>query len=177
MVAASRLPVNTTATATQMANEIFGDGVTVVSASYTGDARSSGIYSNGDTVSPFVTPGDTGVILSTGRAIDFTNAAGGTSANPTQANLSAQRTTDTAGVNNNAQFNAAAGTSTFDAAWLDVDFIPTGNLMTMQFVFSSEEYPEFANGAYQDFFGVWVNGQQVDLAVGDGDVDPNNLNA
>ena len=177
MVAASRLPVNTTATATQMAEAIFGDGVTVVSASYTGDARSSGIYSNGDTVSPFVTPGDTGVILSTGRAIDFTNAAGGTTANPTQANLSAQRTTDTVGINNNAQFNAAAGASTFDAAWLDVDFIPTGNLMTMQFVFSSEEYPEFATGAYQDFFGVWVNGQQVELAVGDGDVDPNNLNA
>ena len=177
MVAANRLPVNTGASATQMANEIFGDGVTVVSASYTGDARSSGIYSNGDAISDFVTPGDTGVILSTGRAIDFTNAAGGTAANPTQANLSAQRTTDTAGINNNAQFNAAAGTSTFDAAWLDVDFIPTGNLMTMQFVFASEEYPEFATGAYQDFFGVWVNGQQVNLAVGDGDVDPNNLNA
>ncbi|MDP5366207.1 MAG: Hint domain-containing protein [Paracoccaceae bacterium] len=177
MVAASRLPVNTDASALQMANEIFGDGVTVVSASYTGDSRSSGIYSDGDTISPFVTPGDTGVILSTGRAVNFTNDAGGSAANPTQANLSGSRTTDTLGVNNNAQFNAAAGTSTFDAAWLDVDFIPTGNLMTMQFVFSSEEYPEFATGAYQDFFGVWVNGQQVDLAVGDGDVDPNNLNA
>jgi hypothetical protein len=177
MVAASRLAVNTAATSLQMANEIFGDGVTVVRASYTGDARSSGIYSGGDTVSPFVTPSDTGVILSTGRAIDFTNAAGGTTANPTQANLSGQRTTDTSGPNGNAQFNAAAGASTFDAAWLDVDFIPTGNLMTMQFVFSSEEYPEFATGAYQDFFGVWVNGQQVSLAVGDGDVDPNNLNA
>ncbi|MFD1195884.1 Hint domain-containing protein [Seohaeicola saemankumensis] len=176
MVAASKLPVNTNASALQMANEIFGDGVTVVSASYTGDARSSGIYSNGDSVSPFVTPSDTGVILSTGRATDFTNAAGGTNANPTQANQSTARSTDTAGINNNAQFNAAAGTSTFDAAWLDVDFIPTGNLMTMQFVFSSDEYPEFANGAYQDFFGVWVNGQQVELAVGDGDVDPNNLN-
>lgn len=177
MVAANRLPVDTGASATQMANEIFGDGVTVVSASYTGDPRSSGIYSNGDAISDFVTPGNTGVILSTGRATDFTNTAGGSAANPTQANLSAQRTTDTAGINNNAQFNAAAGTSTFDAAWLDVDFIPTGNLMTMQFVFSSEEYPEFATGAYQDFFGVWVNGQQVNLAVGDGDVDPNNLNA
>jgi hypothetical protein len=177
MVAANRLPVNTNASATQMANEIFGDGVTVVSASYTGDSRSSGIYSNGDTISDFVTPSNTGVILSTGRATDFTNSAGGSSANPTQANLTASRTTDTSGVNNNALFNAAAGTNTFDAAWLDVDFIPTGNLMTMQFVFSSEEYPEFANGAYQDFFGVWVNGQQVELAVGDGDIDPNNLNA
>ncbi|HEY9021178.1 MAG TPA: Hint domain-containing protein [Paracoccaceae bacterium] len=177
MVAAARLPVNTNASAMQMANEIFGDGVTVVSASYTGDSRSSGIYSNGDAVSGFVTPSNTGVILSTGRANDFTNAAGGTAANPTQANVTGARTTDTSGVNNNAQFNAAAGTTTYDAAWLDVDFIPTGSVMTMQFVFSSEEYPEFADGAYQDFFGVWVNGQQVELGVGDGDIDPNNLNA
>lgn len=177
MVAASRLPVNTNATAMQMANAIFGDGVTVVSASYTGDNRSSGIYSNGDAVSPDATPGDTGVILSTGLANNFTNAAGGVFWNPNQANQSDSRSTDTNGINNNAQFNAAAGTNTYDAAWLDVDFIPTGSVMTMQFVFASEEYPEFANGAYQDFFGVWVNGQQVNLAVGDGDVDPNNLNA
>jgi len=177
MVAASRLPVNTNASAMQMANEIFGDGVTVVSASYTGDARSSGIYTNGDAVSPGVTPSDSGVILSTGRAIDFTNPAGGFFWNPNQANQSDSRSTDTSGPNNNPMFNEAAGAPTYDAAWLDVDFIPTGNLMTMQFVFSSEEYPEYATGLYQDFFGVWVNGQQVQLAVGDGDIDPNNLNA
>lgn len=176
MVAASRLPVNTNASAMQMANEIFGDGVTVVSASYTGDARSSGIYSNGDAISPGVTPSDTGVILSTGRATDFTNSASGFFF-PAQANQSDSRSTNTSGVDNDPLFNAAAGASTFDAAWLDIDFIPTGNLMTMQFVFSSEEYPEFANGAYQDFFGVWVNGQRVMLEVGDGDIDPNNLNA
>jgi hypothetical protein len=37
--------------------------------------------------------------------------------------------------------NAAAGTNTFDAAILEVDFIPTGNVMTLQFQFASEEYP------------------------------------
>ncbi|MGX0975945.1 hypothetical protein ACSSVY_001659, partial [Roseovarius sp. MBR-51] len=66
---------------------------------------------------------------------------------------------------------------TYDASFLDVDFIPTGDVMTMQFVFSSEEYPEFAVGAFQDFFGVWINGSLVPLSVGDGDIDPNNLNA
>ncbi|MFU8862607.1 MAG: Hint domain-containing protein [Rhodobacterales bacterium] len=177
MVAASKLPVDTTATAMQMANEIFGAGVTVVSASYTGDSRSSGIYSNGDAISPDATPSNTGVILSTGRATDFTNSAGGFFWNPNQANQSDSRSTDTSGVDNDPWFNEAAGAPTYDAAWLDIDFIPTGNLMTMQFVFSSEEYPEFANGAYQDFFGVWVNGQRVMLEVGDGDIDPNNLNA
>ena len=179
MVASASLPVNTNATAMQMANEIFGDGVSVVSASYTGDARSSGIYSNGDSISPHATPGNTGVILSTGRAQDFTNPAHPLAllglSNP--ANQSDARSTDTTGVNNNPMFNAAAGTNTYDAAWLDVSFIPTGSVMTMQFVFASDEYPEYATGAYQDFVGVWVNGQQIMLEVGDGDIDPNNLNA
>ncbi|MEK6248895.1 MAG: Hint domain-containing protein, partial [Planctomycetales bacterium] len=84
---------------------------------------------------------------------------------------------NTSGENNNSDFNAAAGTSTFDAAYLDVDFIPTASTLTMQFVFSSEEYPEFQNSVYQDFVGVWVNGMQVDLAVGDGSTDPGNANS
>ena len=167
---ASELPINTSATATQMAQEIFGDGVTVVSASYSGDNRSSGIYSNGDAVSPGATPADRGVILSTGRAQDFTNSLG-------QENQNTNTSTNTTGQNNNADFNAAAGARTFDASYMDVDFIPTGTQMTMQFIFSSEEYPEYVNSVYQDFVGVWVNGTQVDLGVGNGDTDPGNINA
>lgn len=170
MVAASELSINQSANATQMAQNIFGDGVTVVGASYSGDYRSSGIYSGGDSTSPGVTPGDTGVILSTGRVRDFTNSSG-------QSNQSTNTSTNTSGVNNNAQFNAAAGTRTYDASFLDIDFVPTSGLMTMQFVFSSDEYPEFQNSVYQDFVGVWVNGVQIDLVVGNGDADPGNVNS
>ncbi len=53
----------------------------------------------------------------------------------------------------------------------------TGVMFSMQSVFASEEYPESAFGAFQDFVDVRINGQQVQLSVGDGDVDPNNLNA
>ena len=169
MVAASELTY-TNANAMQMAEEIFGDGVTVVSASYSGDNRSSAIYSNGDALAPGATPGDTGVILSTGRANHYTNSNG-------QANQDTNTSTNTRGVNNNADFNAAAGTNTYDASFLDISFIPDSNVMTMQFVFSSEEYPEYVNSVYQDFVGVWVNGTQVNMEVGNGDTDPGNVNA
>ena len=114
MVAASELPIDTSATALDMAQNIFGDGVTVTGATFSGDNDSSGIYTGGDSVAPGVTPGDTGVILSTGDAGDFTNSSG-------QSNQSNSTSTNTSGVNNNSQLNTAAGSRTYDAAILDVD--------------------------------------------------------
>lgn len=169
MATAGELGYQTNASATQMAQTIFGSGATVVSASYTGDNRSSAIYSGGDALSPDVTPADTGVILSTGRASSFTRSFG-------DPNRSSQTSTNTYGPNNQSDFNAAAGTRTYDASYLDVDFIPTGDTLTMQFVFASEEYPEYTNSIYQDFVGVWINGSLVPLAVGDGGTDPSNIN-
>ena len=144
----------------QMAQTIFGNGVQVVSASYSGSNYSSAVYSNGNAVSPNVVPGDTGVILSTGRASDFTNQGGGS-------NDSTSTSTNMGGQNNNPDFNAIAGTSIYDASYLDMTFIPTGDVMTIQFVFSSEEYPEYSNSIYNDVVGVWVNGALVPLSVTD----------
>ena len=158
MATARELTYNTSASATQMADAIFGDGVSVVSASYTGAAASSAIYSNGDLVSPDATPSDTGVILSTGNATDFTNTRG-------DPNRSSSTTTDTTGVNNDPMFNALAGANTYDAAYLTVDFIPTGNVMTISFTFASEEYPEYVNSIYNDVVGVWINGAPVDVEL------------
>lgn len=170
MVTASELTYQTNASAIDMAETIFGDGVTVVSASYTGDNRSSAIYSDGDSIAPGATPGDTGVILSTGRANEYTNSSG-------QANQDTNQSRNTNGENNNSDFNAAAGTNTYDASYIDVTFIPDNDTLTMQFIFASDEYPEFQNSVYQDFVGVWVNGTQVDLTIGNGDTDPGNLNS
>lgn len=171
MVAASELPIETVregTTATDMANEIFGDGVTVTGATYYGDIDSAGTYSGGDSNSPGVTPGDTGVIMSTGNAEDFTNSSG-------QSNQSNSTSTNTSGTTNFSPYNNAAGGTTYDASTLDIDFIPDTNILTMQFVFSSDEYPEFANSIYQDFFGVWINGELVEHDVGDGETDPFNI--
>ena len=172
MVAASELPINTVregTTAIDMAEMIFGNGVTVTGATYYGDIDSAGTYSNGDAVAPGVAPGDTGIILSTGNAEDFTNSSG-------QSNQRTNTSTDTSGTDNFGQYNNAANARTYDAATLDVDFIPDSDTMTMQFIFSSEEYPEFENSIYQDFVGVWVNGVLVPMDVGNGDVDPGNVN-
>lgn len=169
MATGAELGYNVNASAWQMANTIMGPGVTVVGASYTGDRNSSATYSLGDARSPDATPGDTGVILSTGHVRDFTQSSG-------DPNRSSSTSTDTSGRNNDPLFNQLAGTNTYDAAWLDIDFIPDSDTMTMQFVFGSDEYPEYINSIFNDAVGVWVNGQNVPLTVGNGQASINNLN-
>lgn len=168
MATGAELTYQTNASAMAMANTIFGAGVTVNGASYSGPSSSSAIYSNGQ-LSSGVVPSNTGVIMSTGNAADFTQSSG-------DPNRSAGTSTNTSGANNNAQFNAIAGTNTYDAVWLDVDFTPVGNMMTMSFVFASEEYPEYINSQFNDVVGVWINGNHVPITVGNGVTSVNNIN-
>ncbi|MEO0936966.1 MAG: Hint domain-containing protein [Pseudomonadota bacterium] len=171
MPTATELPIDSSATAEDMAAEIFGNGITVNSAIYFGDPLSSGTYSNADTVATGVAPADTGVILSTGHVDDFTNSDGSTNTN-----VSAGTTTNTSGINNDAQFNALANATTQDAAILEINFTPQGDLITIDFVISSEEYPEFANSQFNDVVGVWVNGVQATVTIGDGTASVGNIN-
>ena len=162
-ISATKLSVDTTATAMQMAETMFGDGVTVVSASYLGDDLASGIYTDGMSVSPNVVPADSGVILSSGKAQEFTNASG-------DANQVSGRSTNLAGgIDGNADMNAIAGMATYDAAFFEASFVSSGDTLTMQLVFSSEEYLEYVHSGFNDAVGVWVNGQRVELSIGDGD--------
>jgi hypothetical protein len=169
MVTASKLTVVTGGNAMNMANSIFGSSIEVLTASYTGDPLSAGIYSGGLTTSPGVTPSDTGVILSTGRASDFTNASG-------QSNQSTSKSTNTNGVDGDADLNAIAGVNTFDAAIFEATFKPQGSVLTMQITFSSEEYLEYVGSGFNDAVGVWVNGVKATLTVGTGDISINNIN-
>lgn len=169
MADASELPVQTNVSAMQLADAMFGTGITIVSATYTGDPASAGIYSDGDTIAPEVTPSDSGVILSTGKAADFTNTSGA-------ANQTAYTTTDTAGVDGNADLDALAGGPTFDGAIFQAEFVPAGSTLTMQITFSSEEYLEYVGSGFNDAVGIWVNGQKAQLTVGDGDISIDNIN-
>ncbi|MEH7829368.1 choice-of-anchor L domain-containing protein [Gemmobacter denitrificans] len=168
MATASELAINTQADALQMANEMFGSGISVVNATYIGAQGASGIYSGAQTTMPGVAPSDSGVILSTGNVTDITQSLG-------DANISAGTSTihGTAG---DAGLSQMAGAETFDAAVLTADFIPTGNMMTMQVVFSSEEYLEYVGSGFNDAVGIWVNGVRAELMVGNGDITIDNIN-
>jgi hypothetical protein len=158
MATGQELDIDRLATALEMAQTIFGDGVTVISADYEGDSRSSGIYTNGDSISPGVTPSDSGVILTTGHVNNFTQGSG-------DPNRSAGISFNSTGANNDPLFDDITNTSTWDAAVLEADFIPTTDFLSIQFTFASDEYPEFTGSLFNDAFGIWINGELVTSPV------------
>lgn len=163
MAIATELNINTAASADQMFETIFGEGVQLVaeSATFSGATLSSGIYTGALTTIAGISPTDSGVILSTGNVGSFTNSSGTTNTNT----ASGTGSNMTGGIDGDAQLNAVAGQGTFDGAILTARFIPDGDWLTMQFVFSSEEYPEYVNGNVNDAFGVWVNGAFVPVSI------------
>lgn len=46
-------------------------------------------------------------------------------------------------------------------AALEFDFVAVGNTVLFQYVFASEEYPEYANTAYNDVFGIFLSGPGI----------------
>jgi len=168
MVQASELQIDTSATAMQMAEAMFGSGISIVSASYTGAPTASGIYTGAEKTMPGVAPSDSGVILSTGNATDITNAEG-------DPNVSHGMTTEH-GTAGDDDLTKMVGKDTFDAAVFTADFVPKGETLTLQVTFSSEEYLEYVNSGFNDAVGVWVNGVKATLTVGDGDITIDNIN-
>ncbi|MCH2223714.1 MAG: choice-of-anchor L domain-containing protein [Crocinitomicaceae bacterium] len=54
-----------------------------------------------------------------------------------------------------------AGVAIHDAGVIEFDFIPSGDSISFQYVFSSEEYPEYAppnNSGFNDAFGFFLSG-------------------
>lgn len=156
------------ASAMQMAQSIFGAGITVVTATYSGHFNQVGLYSGALTTMPGVAPSDSGLILSTGKVADFTQGAGDTNI--------AENTTTNFGRLGDVQLGLVSGQPTFDAAVFSSTFVPTGDTLTMQLVWSSEEYLEYVNKGFNDAFAVWVNGVPAALTIGTGDITIDNIN-
>jgi len=50
------------------------------------------------------------------------------------------------------------GYSTYDASILEFDLVPVGSVLQFEFVFASEEYPEWVGTSFNDVFGFFISG-------------------
>ena len=79
------------------------------------------------------------------------------------------------------------GEQTYNAAILEFDFVPYADTVAFNYVFGSEEYPEYAppeSSTYNDVFGFFISGPGIigyeniaQLPNGNGVVSINNVNA
>jgi len=137
--------VNTGATATQMAQELVGPGVQIISATYSGNASSKGIFTAPGTSLPMTN----GVVLSSGLAASIAGAA------------ALQASTNTNGPSNDADLNPLANGTTRDVSYLEFQFKAIGTEINFEFVFGSEEYPEYNCTGFNDVFGFFISGPGI----------------
>jgi len=140
--------------AADLAKTLTGSGVSVSNVSYTGNAVAAGVFSGGADAIGI----DSGVVLSTGTATGVIGPQQPGSFTGPHANQPGD-----------ANLDSLAGTGTMDAAVLQFDFVPKGNMVTFQYVFGSDEYNAFVGSAYHDEFGIFLNGKDVALVPGTSD--------
>src|SRR5581483_12501039 len=135
----STAPLSSTLTPQDLVDMLVGSGVTTSNVSYTGADGASGTFSGGAGIVGF----DQGVLLTSG---DVAHVVGPNSSD----SISAEN-----GLPGDADLNALAGATAFDASVLDFDFVPNEPQGSFNYVFASDEYNEFV-GQFNDVFGFFV---------------------
>ncbi len=171
----AQITTNSGQTATQLAQILAGPNITVSNATLTGAAVASGSFTGTSNIGL-----GSGVILSTGNVneAEGPNNAGGVGAN--------------LGEPGTAQMDTLAGNggtpvNTFDAITLEFDFDIQSDLIQFNYVFGSEEYPEYAppnNSGFNDVFAFYISGPGIvgeeNIAIVPNTTSPvtiNNINA
>jgi len=141
----AQLNVGNTMTPQQLVQNILvGGGATVSNVSFSGSALEIGDFSNGATTNIGL---NSGILLCTGNTI---NAIG--------PNNAAGKGTNVGGGGYSLLANLIPGYSIYDAAVLEFDFVPLSDTIKFEYVFASEEYPEYVNSNFNDVFGFFISG-------------------
>lgn len=142
-------------------------GIEILSSTYAGARAASGLFEGFSDVLEF----DSGIVLTTGDAA----GVGGPASSILGPNTSKQTST-VRGMPGDAGLMALAGSATYDAAILEIEFVSSAPQVALRYVFGSEEYQPDTSGTLRDVFAIWVNGENRAL-IGDEPVSPNTVNS
>lgn len=146
----AQLNVTTGLTPTQyVQNVLVGGGVTVSNVTFQGTVHSIGEFTNGNTTNLGL---NEGLILSSGVVDGF-------SGQPLIGSPASSFVSSTLGSGSDPQLAALIpGYTIYDATVVQFDFNPLGDTIKFNYVFGSEEYPEWVGSSFNDVFGFFVTG-------------------
>ncbi len=124
-----------------LAQLLAGPGVTISNYTISCNANGSGTFNN--VSSNLGIAG--GAVLASGRVTNIPQVATNFASSSFTASGDAQLSTLTAG-------------TIYDPCILEFDIVPQGPLLKFDYVFASEEYPEFVCSPYNDVFGFFITG-------------------
>lgn len=145
-----QLATTASSPASLVQNVLLGSGVTVSNITYNGLPQTIGSFTanvnNFGLASGIVMT--TGTIFNTGDGPHGPNNDGGSgidNGSPGFAPLT----------------NLIGGTATFDAAILEFDFVPYSDSVKFNYIFGSEEYPEYVGSQFNDVFAFFISGPGI----------------
>jgi gliding motility-associated-like protein len=137
----AQITVTQTSNSQTLSQLLAGSGVTISNYTLTCAANGSGTFTNTNT--NLGMPG--GVILASGRVQNVPNASNVFASSQFTATGDAQLSTLTTG-------------TIYDPCVLQFDIVPQGPLLKFDYVFASEEYPEWVCSRFNDVFGFFITG-------------------
>ncbi len=153
----AQITVDNTQTPEQLVqNILLGFGVTASNIMYNGSpVNAAQIQGN---VTFFDAQGTTfpinsGVLLTTGNGV---GAVG-----PNNIGSFTNNTPPTPSVATDPHLNAIANAAPTNGAVLEFDFIPSGDTISFNYIFGSDEYPEFSPSTFNDAFGFFLWGPGI----------------
>lgn len=174
-----QIVVNSTQSPTDIVqNVLLGNGIIATNITYNGAVTSANApqtnvttFSNTNPTFPF----SSGVLLTTG--------AGAAAAGPNNSGSFTQAGTQDVSIDTD--LNSIANGSVTNGVFLEFDFVPSGDSVSFNYIFGSDEYPEFSPSTFNDAFGFFLSGpgitgpyqnSAVNLAVIPGTATPVTIN-
>lgn len=156
-VANAQISVTNTQTPSQLVqNVLLGFGVTASNITVNGAAANANLVQGNVTyfdATNTTFPIGTGVLLTTGNGIA---AIGPNNSGSFTNNIPA-----TANVGGDPHLNAIANAAPTNGVVLEFDFIPAGDTISFNYIFGSDEYPEYSPSTFNDAFGFFLWGPGI----------------
>ena len=147
---AAQITVTANHSAAELAEKLAGQGVTILNPTMYCAGQANGFFNSVSSNLGL----DSGIVLTTGRAATGGGAFG---VNGYSFNLASNDN----GYPGDATLNVLAGQQTMDACKLEFDVIPDGDTISIDYVFSSEEYISAVCGPYNDAFAFFISGPGI----------------